>query len=314
MSHRQPLDARATAVMVLLCTIWALQQIAVKLGAPDMPPLLQVGLRSGASALLLALLMAWRGERLHWRGGAWRAGALVGLLFGLEFVVVGEGLRHTSASHMVVFLYTAPIFAALGLHWRLPAERLRPLQWAGIALAFGGIAWAFLGHGRPSAGMGDDMLLGDALGLLGGAAWGATTVAVRCSRLSSAPAGETLLWQLLGGCVLALAAAFASGQTGFTFTPALGVNLLFQAVVVSFASYLAWFWLLRRYLASRLGVFSFLTPLLGVGLGVVLLGEPLEPGFVQGALLVLAGIVLVSGHAWVAQALSAWMPRRLFGR
>lgn len=303
MSQRQPLDAQAIALMVLLCTIWALQQIAVKAGAPDMAPLMQIGLRSGASALLLALLMAWRGERAAWRHGAWRPGALAGLLFGLEFLVVGEGLRHTSASHMVVFLYTAPIFAALGLHWRLHAERLQALQWVGIALAFGGIAWAFLGRSAGAPG-GDNVLLGDALGLLGGAAWGATTVAIRCSRLASAPPTETLLYQLVGGCVLVLAAAVVAGQTSFTLTSRLLGNLAFQAVVVSFASYLAWCWLLRRYLASRLGVFSFLTPLIGVGLGVALLGEPLEPGFVQGALLVLAGIVLVSGHAWLAQALA----------
>jgi drug/metabolite transporter (DMT)-like permease len=235
---------------------------------------------------------------------------LVGLLFGLEFLVVGEGLRHTSASHMVVFLYTAPVFAALGLHWRLRAERLQPLQWGGIALAFGGIAWAFLGRGAVPAG-GDNPLLGDALGLLGGAAWGATTVAVRCSRLASAPATETLLYQLVGGCVLLLAAACVLGQTTFTLTPSLLGNLAFQALVVSFASYLVWFWLLRQYLASRLGVFSFLTPLFGVGLGVGLLGEPLEPGFVQGAALVLAGIVLVSSQGWLAQRASK---RRRQGR
>jgi drug/metabolite transporter (DMT)-like permease len=201
---------------------------------------------------------------------------------------------------MVVFLYTAPVFAALGLHWRLRAERLQPLQWGGIALAFGGIAWAFLGRAAVPA-SGDNPLLGDALGLLGGAAWGATTVAVRCSRLASAPATETLLYQLVGGCMLLLAAACVLGQTAFTLTPSLLGNLAFQALVVSFASYLVWFWLLRQYLASRLGVFSFLTPLFGVGLGVGLLGEPLEPGFVQGAALVLAGIALVSSQGWLAQ-------------
>jgi hypothetical protein len=41
-----------------------------------------------------------------------------------------------------------------------------------------------------------------------------------------------------------------------------------------------WFWLLRRYLVSPLGVFSFMTPLIGVAFGVWLLNEPLEPGFV----------------------------------
>ena len=66
---------------------------------------------------------------------------------------------------------------------------------------------------------------------------------------------------------------------------------------ISLASFLTWFWLLRRYLASQLGVFSFLTPLFGVLLGVWLLGESLEPRFVAGGSLVLAGIGLVSAGA-----------------
>ena len=81
--------------------------------------------------------------------------------------------------------------------------------------------------------------------------------------------------------------------------------MLFQGILVSFASYLVWFWLLRKYLASRLGVFSFMTPLFGVALGVWLLGEPLEPGFVVGAVLVLLGILLVNGEAWLPRSRKA---------
>jgi drug/metabolite transporter (DMT)-like permease len=71
-------------------------------------------------------------------------------------------------------------------------------------------------------------------------------------------------------------------------------SLLFQSVVVAFASYLAWFWLLTRYLAGRLAVFSFLTPLFGVLFGVLLLGEPLSLRFVLAAVAVGAGIALVN--------------------
>ena len=53
--------------------------------------------------------------------------------------------------------------------------------------------------------------------------------------------------------------------------------------------------LLRRYLASRLSILSFMTPLFGVSFGVLILDEPLDASFVLGALLVLAGITLVSG-------------------
>jgi drug/metabolite transporter (DMT)-like permease len=171
---------------------------------------------------------------------------------------------------------------------------------AGLALAFTGIAVTFVGRQGPAHAMAD-MLAGDALCVIGGAAWGATTVVIRCSKLSSAPATETLLYQLLAACVLLIPAAAMLGQLGFDPTPLAIGSLAFQSVVVSFASFLAWFAMLRRYLASRLGVFSFLTPLFAVALGAVLLGERIEPAFIAGALLVLAGIVLVSGHGWIAQ-------------
>ncbi|MCY1217380.1 hypothetical protein D9M72_292870 [compost metagenome] len=58
---------------------------------------------------------------------------------------------------------------------------------------------------------------------------------------------------------------------------------------------MAWFWLLRRYLASRLSVLSFMTPLFGVAFGVLILGETIDTSFAIGATLVLGGIVLVSG-------------------
>ena len=79
-----------------------------------------------------------------------------------------------------------------------------------------------------------------------------------------------------------------------------------SGLVISFASFLTWFWLLRRYLASRLGVLSFMSPMFWVILGVWLLGEPLVASFVVGSALVLAGIGLVSGHATLALRWGSW--------
>ena len=302
MDSRKAIDAQAMGLMLILCLIWGLQQVVLKAAAPDIAPLLQIALRSGIAALLVGLLMFWRGERISLADGTWRPGLLVGFLFALEFLLVGEGLRHTSASHLVVFLYTAPIFAALGLHWKLPAERLELLQWLGIALAFAGIVLTFFWRSQqPGAGAPTNILWGDFLALLAGIAWAATTVVVRCSCLARASATQTLLYQLVAAFVLLLLAAVGLGQTAINYTPLLWGSLLFQSLVVSFASFLVWFWLLRHYLASRLGVFSFMTPLFGMGFGVWLLNEPLEASFLVGALLVLAGIVLVSGYGWLKQ-------------
>lgn len=295
---RQGVDALALQLMVLLCVIWGLQQVGIKLAAADMAPLVQIGLRSGIAAVLVALFMLWRRQPFAWGDGTLRAGLLVGVLFALEFFFVAEGLRHTSAAHMVVLLYTAPIFAALGLHLRLPSERLRPLQWLGILLAFAGILVAFAG-GLFGQRVSAQMLLGDLFGLLAGLSWGALTVTVRSTRLSEAPAAKTLLFQLLCACALLLPVAWLAGQTAeVRFTALVWGNLLFQGVVVAFASYLVWFWLLRRYLASRLGVFSFMTPLFGVLFGVLLLGERVDAYFIGGGLLVLLGISLVSADGW----------------
>ena len=293
---RLPLDGRAIVTMVALCIVWSLQQISLKAIEVDVAPALMIGLRSGIAALCVAALMRARGQRVTLASGRWRAGAIVGMLFALEYLLVAEALRLSYASHVVVFLYTAPIFAAVGLQARLPAERLHTLQWAGIAVAFGGIVVAFLGHAQPTTAAAPNPLLGDVLALAAGATWGATTVTIRCSALSSAPPAETLLYQLLGAFMLLLPAAWLSGQWRFTPTALAWAHLAFQAMIVSFASFLLWFWLLRHYLASRLSVFSFLTPIFGVVLGIWLLGEPAQPTFLAGSALVLGGIVLVSAH------------------
>lgn len=304
MESRKTIDNSAISIMTVLCMIWALQQIAIKATAPDIAPILQIALRSGIAVVLVGLLMLWQRVPVSFGDGKWRPGLLVGFLFALEFLLMGEGLRYTTASHMTVFVYTAPFFAAIGLHWRLPEERLALAQWIGILIAFVGVVVAFFGpdsseNPRQAA----DMLWGDFLGVLAGAAWGATTVAIRCSKLSNAPATLTLMYQLLGAFVLLLMASFALEQASINPTPLAISSVLFQGVFVSIFTFLTWFWLLRKYLASRLGVFTFLTPMFGIFFGVWLLDEPLDTSFLLGAALVAVGIVLVSGYGWFVQLL-----------
>ena len=299
MNHRKPLDKTACAMMVVLCLVWSLQQIAVKAVAHSIAPMMQIALRSGAAFVLVTLLMLWRKERFDW--SCWRSGAVIGFLFGLEYVGVGEALRRTSAGHTVVFLYTAPVFAAIGLHLKLPSERLSVTQWCGIGLSFCGVAYAFWGGAwaKPGSESGANVsLLGDALALMGGAAWGATTVVIRSTRLSNTAPNQTLLYQLGGAFLLLLPAAI-------TPSTLVWASLAYQTFIMSFASLLAWFWLMRHYLASRLGVFTFLTPVMGVILGATLLGEPVEPGFVVGGVGVLMGIMAVSLHT----AIDNWSRR-----
>jgi len=293
-AERKNLDGFGTMVMISLCAVLGLHQVAIKAAAPDIAPILQIALRSGISTFLVAALIFFGKDKFTLRDGTLLPGFMAGLLFAVEFLMVAEGLRRTTASHMSVFLYTAPIFTSLTLHWFLPAERLTRHQWFGIFVAFGGIALSFAG-GLLQTGINAAVLVGDLMALTAGVLWAATTVLIRCTKLSETPPSKTLLYQLLCAFVFLFCYAVFSGQAErFTMTGIAWVSLLFQGFVVTFAAFLVWFSMLRRYNASQISVFLFLSPLFGVSFGVLLLHEKVDGFFVAGTLLVLSGIYLVS--------------------
>ena len=289
---RKPVDALAVAMMLALCVSWGFQQITIKVAAAGISPIMQAGLRSIIATVLLLVWTQRRRIRLFGRDGTLKAGMAAGALFAAEFVFIYAGLGYTTASRMVVFIYLAPCLTALGLQWFVPGERLNAVQWAGVGLAFLGVVLAFADGFSTAAG---STLIGDAFGVIGATLWAATTVLVRATKLTSASAAKTLFYQLAVSALALPLVSVAVGEPGvFALTPAVLACIAYQGVVVAFASYLAWFWLLTRYLAGRLAVFSFLTPMFGVAFGVMLLSEPLSAAFIAAALLVAAGIVLVN--------------------
>jgi drug/metabolite transporter (DMT)-like permease len=294
MSSRHPLDTTAYAVMVVCSLLWGLQQVTVKVAAAGVSPVMQGGLRS---VMALVLLLGWsrlRGIALFGADRTLGPGLAAGALFAAEFFLIYFGLAHTLASRMVIFIYLSPILTALALAWLVPSERLIARQWLGVALAFGGIVAAFA-DGLTAAD--DGTLLGDACGVAAAALWAATTVLIRATRLAEARAEKTLFYQLAVSAALLPLASVALAEPGVIRLDAVTVSMLvYQGVVVAFASYLAWFWLLTRYYAARLSVFAFIAPLAGVAFGVVLLDEQLTPAFAGAALLVALGIALVNAR------------------
>lgn len=287
------LDALAMVLMVALCALWGLNQVAAKVANAGISPVLQAGLRSVGSVLLLMGWCRFRGIRLFDVDGSLGAGLAAGSLFAAEFALIFWGLEYTPASRAVVFLYTAPFVVALGLHWLVPAERLTRVQALGLMSAFGGILLAF----------GDNLslpdkrqVIGDAMLLAAAVMWGGTTVLVRTTRLASISPSKTLFYQL-GVSALALPMASALlGEEGVIGEPSalVWISLAGQIVVVAFASYLTWFWLISRYPATRLSAFSFLTPLFGMVFGAWLLGERITWGLGGAMALVAVGIWLVN--------------------
>jgi drug/metabolite transporter (DMT)-like permease len=292
MSARSNIDSRAAAAMMMICAIWGLQQVAIKAAEPDISAVLQIAIRSGIAALAVYLLARYRREKFVFDRPTLLAGLCVGFLFALEFFFVSEGLRYTSASHMAVFLYTAPLFSAIGLHFVIRHERLSLIQWVGIAIAFGGVVLAISGMSDSSGA--ENPLRGDIYGLLAGMSWGGSTIVIRTTGLANCSSKQTLLFQLSGACILLSLLAITTESVHFTLTALAWTSLIFQTLVVSFISYLIWFSLLRHYQASSLGILTFMTPIFGILAGVVILGEPLQIEFVLGSILIVLGLIVVS--------------------
>ena len=206
------------------------------------------------------------------------------LLFAAEFIALFLSLKLTTASHAIVFVYTAPFFVGLGLV-AFPHERLRPVQWIGMALAFVGVAVGLL---KTSPGV---TLYGDALALLAGAFWGATTVVLKATKLRSIDATKILLYQTVVGAIFSAIYALAIGEPLPSHISALtALSLFYQSVYVVGFTYLIWFWLLTTYRAAELSAFTFTAPIIGVFAGWLILGDQLTLNFLVAVALVAAGI------------------------
>lgn len=298
--RKQHLDVTAVAMLLFCCAVWGINQVAAKVALAEWPPMLQAGLRSLGAAVLVALWARWRGVSLGVNDGTLGAGLAAGVLFAVEFGCIFAGLRYTTASRMIVFIYLAPFVVALGMPLVARSEKLRRLQFAGLTAAFAGVAWAYAEGFRPGAGV-ENQWFGDALGLVAALLWGSTTLVVRATTLASAAPEKTLFYQLAVSAVLLLAASLALAEPWPSSPHAGSLALLgFQIVVVSFFSYLLWFWLVRHYPATRISAFTLLTPVFGLVAGTVLLDEPMTLRLATAGAAVALGIALVNRPARAA--------------
>ena len=286
------LDAAAVFAVTACCASWGVNQVAIKIANTGISPILQVGLRS---ALAVFLVFAWsraRGVRLFERDGTLWPGIAAGLMFALEFVLMYLGLMHTTASRGVVLLYLAPFVVAFGAHYLIPGDRLRLPKVIGLAAALGGLAVAM---SEGLAAPGQPTLLGDILSLMSAVMWGATTVFIRSTALQRAPPEKILLYQLAVSAAILPPVSLLMGEPGIVdlSTPVL-LAFAYTIVVVAFASYVTWFWLVRNYPPTRLSAFTFLSPVFGVMAGSLMLGEAFTPGLAAALALIACGIYLVN--------------------
>jgi len=214
------------------------------------------------------------------------------VLFALEFVCLFVGLQYTSASRLTLLLYTSPLWVALVLPLLVRTEGLGVLQWVGLGCAFAGVGWVLR---QPQEALYPQQWLGDILGLAAGLLWGLTTVVIRASKLTQIAPEKLLMYQLGVSSLLLPSISLGLGEPwNFQLSAFAWTSVLVQAAVGAFLTYLVWMWLLGRYPATKVSVFTFLTPVFSLIAGALWLGEPVSAALLGALAVVGLGITLVN--------------------
>jgi drug/metabolite transporter (DMT)-like permease len=291
-TQKTNLDWKAVVILLILCTLWGGNMAAIKFSNQGMAPMFTAGLRSLVAAGLMYVWMRFRKERVFPPTLNKMHAVVVGVLFGLEFAFIYLSQRYTYAGRAYIFLYTHPFWVALGAHYFLPGDRLSWKRFWGLLLAFTGLTFAFSEGLRHFSAT---VLKGDFYVLLGALGWAATTLYIKKYLIRSCNAFQTLLYQLLFSAPVLFALSFFLEGTPIRYIDqTVLISLFYQTIIVAWLSYWAWFYLLHIYPATTLAAFSFFTPISGVFLSSLLLGEPISLSLLISLALISVGIYWVN--------------------
>ncbi|NRB04639.1 MAG: DMT family transporter [Rhodobacteraceae bacterium] len=292
MTRKSHIDTFGAAALIGFALHLAFNQVVMKVTNGGFGPVYAAGLRSCGAALVLLAWMYLRGIPMMPPRASMVGGVIAGALFAFEFICLFISLDLTTVSRASIIFYSMPVWLALASHVLLPGERLNGTRLAGLCLAMVGVAISLTDRSGGQAN-----LVGDILALVAAMAWAGIALCVRVTPLADVPPEQQLLWNLIISAPILMIAALFFGEFIRDLQPIHIAGLLFQIVAVASFGFLLWFWLMSIYPASSVASFSFLSPVFGVILGRLLLGEEVGLSIWIALTLVAAGIFLINRRA-----------------
>jgi drug/metabolite transporter (DMT)-like permease len=289
MEKKSQIDLFGALALTSFVLLLAFNQVVIKVTNGGLQPVFFAGLRSAGAVVCIWLWLRWRGIPLRLEKGTRAAGFAVGCVFAFEFLCLFVALDLTAVSRASVIFYSMPVWLAIMAHFIMPDDKITPLKAVGLGLALAGVAVAILTRDDGVGSFwGDLAALGAAIG------WAVTAMIAKASSLSRVRPEIQLMWQVGVSAPLLLFAALFFGPLIRDIAPIHIAGLAFQIVVVVSAGFIFWLWLLSIYPASGVASFSFLSPVLTVALGWLLLGEEVGPNLIMALILVAIGILMVN--------------------
>jgi drug/metabolite transporter (DMT)-like permease len=284
------LNIKAATANFLTAILWGGNSVSIKLALAGIPPLCLAGVRFLLGGLVVFIWAKTLGLSLNLHPNERKGIAGIVLIFLSQIYLLNAGTSHTLASRSTIFISAYPFFTTLFAHFFVPGDRISSNKVIGMILAFTGVISVF----SESFVLGDfQYLLGDVLVMSSAMLLGARQIYLKRLTQNMHP-GKVLIWQAAPSLPIffALSALFENQPLQLDIRILAGV--LYQGLVVAGFCFILLTSLLQRYSASKLAVFGFITPLVGVFISHHLLGDPISPGILLSLFLVGAGITIVN--------------------
>jgi drug/metabolite transporter (DMT)-like permease len=287
----EPIRFVTISWLLLLMVLWATNAVVVKIAVRDIPPLWAAFLRFGSALPFIATFIKLNGTGFSLTAKEFLQVFLLALLMVFQIYTFNLGSQFTTGGRVTLFIFSYPLFVPLLAPLLIKEEPLEMKKLIGSFVAFAGIVVAL--RGNLSGGI-TDTIKGDLIELVSSLTLAVLIVYLKwlVGRIDK---WRIIFWEFVLGVVL-----FFAGALLFETFPVNQVQpdawaaLVFQSLVVSVFCFMSWQYLLSRHSASSVSVFFFLTPILGMLIGVLILGESFDPGLLVGCLLVSTGIFIVS--------------------
>ena len=270
---------RLGGALLIVYLVWGTTYFALGVAMQSLPPVLMNGARFVLAGVLMLAIARWQGQAWP-TASQWRASALIGSLmaFAAMALVVLAQKAGIGSGLMATVVTTMPMWLALWTRWG--GERVPLTSWIGLALGAAGALLLALEGDFSTTLMGTLCAFGAPL------AWSIGSYASRRLTLPAPAMASAAQW-LLGGLLgLVVAWVWEPGARSVAWQQvslASAIAWFYLVVMGTMVTLNAYLWLLKNTSAALAGSYSFVNPVVALGVGVWLGGERLT-GWVYVAL------------------------------
>jgi drug/metabolite transporter (DMT)-like permease len=291
-----------SVIFVTLCFIWGSTWLAIKVGLDFLPPFLFAGVRFAVASLFLVFLVPLLHARIPRDRSSWTVMLFLGIFqITLVYGLVFWGEQYVSSGLTAVLSATLPLFVVILAHISIKAEPMTRRKGLAVIVAFAGVAaisWRDLASAQVSTMQ--FSLLGS-LAIVGSAASGAAGNVVAKKYASSIdPSANVLIQSIVGAVSLLFVSIVTERGSVLKLVPTVIAAVLYLGIVGSALAFVGWYWLLTKTTATNSSLVLFVTPVVALILGWLVLQEAVEPVVALGTFLILSGVYLTVKQGKVA--------------